>query len=1017
MFCPSMNPQASTDPISLQETQTLLDANLRLVIEQSPGAIAIFDLNLCCLLASQRWQQDHGLLGAAIVGRSYVELLPQFGDRWQTIHQQCLIDAIDLEGEDPYQRLDGKTGWLRWQMRPWRNQSGAVSGFIHISEDITVTKHLEAERKQAELQLQQQKDRYRSLVIATSQFVWIADPNGFVVDGQIHSHIGHVGTAEADQGWGWLDLLHPDDRDRTAQAWICSVETKSPYNSEYRLQMPNGHYRHYAARGVPILETDGSVREWIGVYIDIHDRRVLEQQLALQQARFNAFFSAANAGLAILDDQLRYVHINKVLAEVDGLPIADHLGRTISEVLPDLGSTVEPVIQQVFDTGQPLLNVEVSGETLSQPGVMRHWLNSYFALPGEDGKPIGVGAVIIEITDRKQVEQALQESQRRLSTLMNSLPGMAYRCRNEQTWTEEFVSSGCLELTGYSAESLIDNYLISYEQVIHPEDREMVWEQVQAALQLKQPFQLVYRIITASGEEKWVWEQGVGIFSPEGEVAALEGFVTDITERRLAEVQLQSKAQREQLLNRLASQIRSSLDLNQILETAVQSIRDLLQVDRCIFVRYQPDQDVPYWEVIQESNQPGLSSLIGSRVPSSKIAPITQKALGKEIILIDDIQMVANPTIRRYFESRGYLALLMLPVHTQSGTIGMVNCCQISGARFWHDDEVELLQAVADNLAIAIDQAELYKQSRTAAMTAQIQTQQLEAALQELQQTQAQMLQSEKMSSLGQLVAGVAHEINNPVNFISGNLGFANNYTHDLLKLLKLYQQSYPVPLPPLQAAADAIDIDFLVEDLPKLLASMRVGAERIKSIVASLRSFSRMDEAEMKAVNIHEGIDSTLMILQSRLKVKTGQPDIQIVKAYGDLPLVECYVGQLNQVFMNLLTNAIDAIESRIDEDAATGRAEHPGTIRIQTALIDTDKIQIRIADNGAGIAAQVEQRLFDPFFTTKPVGQGTGLGLSISYQIVTQKHGGQIYYNSTLGQGTEFVVTIPLNQKTLEK
>ncbi|MGE5657279.1 MAG: ATP-binding protein [Actinomycetota bacterium] len=287
----------------------------------------------------------------------------------------------------------------------------------------------------------------------------------------------------------------------------------------------------------------------------------------------------------------------------------------------------------------------------------------------------------------------------------------------------------------------------------------------------------------------------------------------------------------------------------------------------------------------------------------------------------------------------------------------------------------------------------------------------LEAALLELQRTQAQLIQSEKLSSLGQLVAGVAHEINNPVNFIYGNLIHTKEYVKNILDLLELYQQEYPQPADIISDEIEAIDLDFLKEDLPKILDSMRIGADRIRDIVLSLRNFSRLDEAEMKEVNIHDGIDSTLMILQSRLKAKPGIPSIKIIKEYGDISQVQCYPGQLNQVFMNLLSNAIDALEAE-QENKKFNESLPPPTISIRTELIDNNCVQIRIADNGPGIPKEVGKRLFDPFFTTKPIGKGTGLGLAISHSIVVEKHGGKLLHNSAIGQGAEFIIEIPLNQ-----
>jgi len=294
------------------------------------------------------------------------------------------------------------------------------------------------------------------------------------------------------------------------------------------------------------------------------------------------------------------------------------------------------------------------------------------------------------------------------------------------------------------------------------------------------------------------------------------------------------------------------------------------------------------------------------------------------------------------------------------------------------------------------------------------QAKELQHTLQELQRTQMQLIQSEKMSGLGQLVAGVAHEINNPVNFIYGNLTYAADYTKNLLNLIHLYQKHYPNPVPVIQQEIDAVELDFLVEDLPKLLSSIRVGAERIQKIVASLRTFSRMDEAEMKSVSLPECIDSTLMILQNRLKAKPDRAKIEVVKDYDELPQIECYAGQLNQVFMNILSNAVDALEDRLEQEDHQQAALpdfHP-IITIRLHQPNPEQVQIAIADNGVGIPENVLARIFDPFFTTKPIGKGTGMGLSISYQIITEKHRGALVCNSTPGKGTEFLIAIPVRQ-----
>lgn len=305
--------------------------------------------------------------------------------------------------------------------------------------------------------------------------------------------------------------------------------------------------------------------------------------------------------------------------------------------------------------------------------------------------------------------------------------------------------------------------------------------------------------------------------------------------------------------------------------------------------------------------------------------------------------------------------------------------------------------------------------------------------LAEQKAAEAQLVHSEKMSSLGQLVGGVAHEVNNPVNFIHGNLNHAGTYITDLLEIIDLYQQHYPQPADAITAKLADADLEFIRSDLPQLLASMQVGTERIRKIITSLRTFARLDEAERKTVDIHEGIDSTLMIL--RVRLKSHQPPIQVEKHYGQLPLVECFPGQLNQVFMNILMNAIDALDSCDRSPLTDYYDQQPNTITISTAICDSsgrstgeesapnlgvsqvsplaqDWVEIRISDTGPGIPANIQKKLFDPFFTTKQVGKGTGLGLSISHQIIVDMHQGQLSCQSTPGRGAMFMIRIPVRQ-----
>ena len=486
---------------------------------------------------------------------------------------------------------------------------------------------------------------------------------------------------------------------------------------------------------------------------------------------------------------------------------------------------------------------------------------------------------------------------------------------------------------------------------------------------------------------------------------ALENTMADLMqvnqELQQTQSQLVELSRREDILKRrLSMQIRNSLKLDTILESAVREMCDVMQVDQCSFL----------WHESQTETFAVNHVIRPKEGPSHPLADVLwNHPLVKQVLLDHNLFHAGN--VFDQFDllmqnsqaelANPALACLAVTIRTHANRLGILACEHYTTERTWHESEISLIQEVANQLAIAIEQADLYQQSRVSESLALEQARQLNQTLKELKRTQAQMVQSEKMSSLGQLVAGVAHEINNPVNFIYGNLSHAHDYTHDLLDLIQLYQEQFPQGTPALADKIDEIDLEFLKADLPKLLSSMQVGTDRIREIVKSLRTFSRLDEAAVKAVNIHDGIDSTLMILHNRIKARSDRPAITITKNYGDLPLIECHAGQMNQVFMNLLANAIDALDEHVEACRQKGDRNYMPTILITTRLCDVSHIDILFADNGPGISETMIESLFDPFFTTKPVGKGTGLGLSISHQIVTEKHSGNLVCQSTLHQG----------------
>jgi signal transduction histidine kinase len=467
----------------------------------------------------------------------------------------------------------------------------------------------------------------------------------------------------------------------------------------------------------------------------------------------------------------------------------------------------------------------------------------------------------------------------------------------------------------------------------------------------------------------------------------------------------------QDILFKVIHNIRSSLDIDTIFTSTATEVRAMLNADRVGVFQFYPDTGWNDGEFVSESVVPPYASAIAACIHDHCFGEHYASHYHQgQVYAVSDIYNAnlsgCHIDILGKFQVK---ANLVVPLLRGNYLWGLLCIHQCSQPRDWTASEIYFVQNIAAHLGIAIQHAELLQ-------THQQQTKALEKTLDDLRHSQTQLIQHEKMSSLGQLVAGIAHEINNPVNFIYGNLSHARQYAQDLIELINLYQHTYPDSSPGIRDRIEEIDLEFLQIDFLSILRSMQMGADRIRQIVLSLRNFSRIDEADVKQVNIHEGLDSTLLILHHRLKANGSHQSIHIVRDYGEIPPVECLPSQLNQVFMNLLSNAIDALRSTPPKT--------PPQIVIATTQTDmmvawdnstmgsVPAVQITISDNGPGIPSEIQPLLFDPFFTTKPIGEGTGLGLAISYKIVTEHHHGTLICQSCVGSGATFQITVPLIQ-----
>ncbi|MGB7710592.1 MAG: PAS domain S-box protein [Microcoleus sp.] len=1012
--------------------QLVENANSIIVQLDSEGNIAFFN---------EFAESFLGYSEAEIIGKSAIGTLFTSADMSENDLVRMIQDCLEIpehyfKHENENIRSNGEKVWVDWKNQPLLDGKGRLMGVLCIGTDIS-------DRKFAEIALQDSEAELRALFAAMNDVIFAIDREGrYLKIAPTNPDLLYKPPAEV-IGKTMQDILPPETADFFLSQIQLALDTKQMLSLEYSL--PIGNRETWFAASISPMQSNTV----LCVARDITQRKQAESWLDGQKqilemiAKSVPLGDTLNALVKMIEQPSRDMMGSILLLDKEGKHLmhgaAPSLPESYNAVIhgtaigPNVGSCGTAVYrrEQVIVTdiaSDPLwanyrdiaikfgLRACWSTPILSSQGQVLGTFAMYYSEPHtpldfewqlieavsnlagiaierkqaeESLKQLNedlenrvfertselskaFNQLQTEIAERQEAEQELIASDRKFQKLSANLPGVIYQCLLSPDGSVSFpyMSPACREIFELEPEAVQQNSDLLID-LVHPDHRQKYHESLAISAQTLQPWQWEGRLILPSTKIRWFQVISRPEAKENGDIL-WDGITIDITDRKQAELALQES---QQFIQKIADATPGILYLYD------------LEEQQNIYANAS------------------MGTLLGYTFDAIE-------AMGSSLMP----QLIHQEDLTKVAEHHASFARI------QDGEVWEIEYRMLAanGQWFWLQSRDTIFSRNSEGRCKLIIGFAQDITTRKAAEEALIKSevrereraQQLEQALRSLRSTQTQLVQNEKMSSLGQLVAGIAHEINNPVNFIHGNITYLNQYTKQLLDLVILYEQEYPEPNSTILDRREEIDLDFLAEDLTKIMGSMQVGTERIRQIVLSLRNFSRLDESEMKPVDIHGGIESTLLILQHRLKAKDSWPAIQVVKDFGNLPLVECYASQLNQVFMNIIVNGIDAIEERYHKLSVREAEANPGRISICTMMTTQKTVMVEFSDNGTGIPEEAINQIFNPFFTTKEVGKGTGLGMSISHSIVVEKHRGKIECISSIGQGTTFQIQIPMGQ-----